>query len=170
MACPLARNLTLPPPSARCQTLRVRAASAGGASYSDNCYVEYDLDAEDEAWLVTYNADQNRLKADKFERMIWRLELANAEATIRVLESSGAYQAERVSAAAVAAIDHMPKRDAMEMLKRSEGEQLPLLTGSVVAGFALLLATAESRLKRKSFHTKPPARRLLAASSFLFCV
>lgn len=50
-------------------------------------------------------------------------QIANAEATQRALEAAGAYQPERISATAVAAIDHMPKKDALELLRRTEGSR-----------------------------------------------
>ncbi len=53
----------------------------GGIGYEDPTLVEYDLDADDESWLAEYNRDQERLSMDKFETMLWRLDVANAEAT-----------------------------------------------------------------------------------------
>mmetsp|Transcript_10912 Transcript_10912/g.40061 ORF Transcript_10912/g.40061 Transcript_10912/m.40061 type:complete len:541 (-) Transcript_10912:3027-4649(-) len=43
--------------------------------------VEYDLDDEDEEWLKTFNNNRNLLAEDKFENMIYRLELACGQAT-----------------------------------------------------------------------------------------
>jgi hypothetical protein len=54
----LARHLLWPAP----------AGSAG-----DDDFVEYDLDNEDENWLQTYNAADERLSDMKFERMLRRL-------------------------------------------------------------------------------------------------
>jgi hypothetical protein len=42
--------------------------------------VEYDLDAEDEDWVERYGLGGSKLSDQKFERMLWVLELACAEA------------------------------------------------------------------------------------------
>src|SRR6056300_1847477 len=39
-------------------------------------YVEYDLDNDDEDWLETFNEGADTLTAEKFEEMLWKLELA----------------------------------------------------------------------------------------------
>ena len=57
----------------------------------DPTFVEYDLDAEDEAWLTEFNGEQERLSADKFETMLWRLDVSNAEATDRIYAFGGMY-------------------------------------------------------------------------------
>lgn len=61
----------------------------GGTGYDDPIQVEYDLDAEDEAWLKRLNGPQERLSADKFETMLWKLDLWNAEATDKVFAFQG---------------------------------------------------------------------------------
>lgn len=45
----------------------------GGQGYSDETFVEYDLDKEDEAWLQRFNAGQPRISSAKFETMLWVL-------------------------------------------------------------------------------------------------
>lgn len=55
-------------------------------------YVEYDLDNEDEEWLEAFNAGHVRLTGDKLERLLWRLETANAEANQRVMGEPGAWR------------------------------------------------------------------------------
>jgi len=123
--------------------------------YSDEAYVEYDLDGEDEAWLARFNAGGlNRLSDDKLERMLWRLEIACHEATVHALEAAGAYQPERLSAAAVAAIDHLPRKDALDMLRRTVGARDAILE-AVFAHWAD---------KRKRWQ-KPLIRRLRAPTS-----
>lgn len=42
--------------------------------------MEYDLDEADWKWLNKFNQGQERLPARRFELLLWRLELANAEA------------------------------------------------------------------------------------------
>ncbi|PRW60332.1 enhancer of polycomb 1 isoform A [Chlorella sorokiniana] len=92
----------------------------GGVGYDDPILVEYDLDSEDEAWLAAYNGSEpERLSAEKFEMMLWRLEVTNAAATDRVLTISGAAPAERISAAACATTDHMPREEALQMLEET---------------------------------------------------
>lgn len=51
--------------------------------------IEYDLDAQDRAWLDSFNRGQNRLPPRRLELFLWRLELANAAATERTLAAAG---------------------------------------------------------------------------------
>ena len=51
--------------------------------------MEYDADSEDDRWLENCNRGQDRLSQQKFELMMWRLELANAAANERTLLASG---------------------------------------------------------------------------------
>lgn len=51
--------------------------------------VEYDLDNEDEDWLERYNVGRSKLSDEKFECMLWKLELACAEATEAALTAAG---------------------------------------------------------------------------------
>ena len=62
---------------------------AGGVGYYDERFIEYDLDAEDEAWLEAFNRGQRRLPQRRFELLLWRLETANAEATDAALAAAG---------------------------------------------------------------------------------
>ncbi|WIA18855.1 hypothetical protein OEZ85_003533 [Tetradesmus obliquus] len=78
--------------------------------------VEYDLDNEDEDWLATYNLGRTRLNDVLFERMLWKLELECAAATEHALTAAGAGPNERCTASAVAAIDHLPRNEAVRML------------------------------------------------------
>ncbi|PSC68541.1 enhancer of polycomb 1 [Micractinium conductrix] len=92
----------------------------GGVGYDDPILVEYDLDSEDEKWLKQYNGSEpERLSEEKFEMMLWRLEITNAAATDRVLTLSGAAPAERTSVAACATTDHMPREEALQMLEET---------------------------------------------------
>ena len=62
----------------------------GGLGYDDPTFVEYDLDSEDFQWLSQINTDgQERLSAEKMEMMLWKLDLANAEATDKVFSFQG---------------------------------------------------------------------------------
>lgn len=51
--------------------------------------VEYDADSEDDKWLENINRGQDRLSHQKFELMIWKLELANSAANDRTLTAAG---------------------------------------------------------------------------------
>lgn len=65
-------------------------ALPGGTAYKDDDFVEYDLDNEDEDWLEVFNRKQdNRLSDMKFERMLWKLELAWAESAEVTLTPTG---------------------------------------------------------------------------------
>lgn len=64
----------------------------GGSGYRDPTFVEYDLDSEDFEWLTTVNIDvQERLSPEKFEMMLWKLDIANAEATDHVFSFQGLF-------------------------------------------------------------------------------
>lgn len=67
--------------------LHTFASGVGGAREPDP--VEYDLDNEDEDWLKTYNLGRNKLTDVQFEKMLWQLELACAEATDSALTAAG---------------------------------------------------------------------------------
>lgn len=97
----------------------------GGAREPDP--VEYDLDNEDEDWLRTYNLGRNKLHDLLFEKMLWKLELACAEATDNALTAAGAGPSERTAASAVAAIDHLPKQEALRILALQCGGREKLL-------------------------------------------
>ncbi len=64
----------------------------GGTGYLPPDVVEYDLDNEDEDWLAQYNIGGTRLPADKFERILWKLELGCAEATDNALQQAGGWR------------------------------------------------------------------------------
>jgi hypothetical protein len=53
------------------------------------------LDNEDEDWLKTYNLGRNKLTDVQFEKMLWKLELACAEATDSALTAAGGGGARR---------------------------------------------------------------------------
>ena len=62
---------------------------AGGFGHKDDNFVEYDLDARDKEWLEKFNGGQDKLPARRFELLIWRLELINAEANERHTTATG---------------------------------------------------------------------------------
>ncbi len=68
---------------------------AGGVGWARDDYVEYDLDNEDEDWLEAFNGGPPgstgvpRLAEDKFEAMLYRLEVSNAEANQHLMGDSG---------------------------------------------------------------------------------
>ena len=65
-------------------------AKTGGIGYHDERFIEYDLDEEDAEWLDGLNRGQDRLPPRRMELLMWRLEVANAEATDRALAAAGA--------------------------------------------------------------------------------
>ena len=62
---------------------------AGGVGHRDEKFVEYDMDLQDIAWLEKFNQGQDRLPPRRFELLIWRLEMANAEANDRHSAANG---------------------------------------------------------------------------------
>jgi enhancer of polycomb-like protein len=89
----------------------------GGCGYDDPTFVEYDLDSEDESWLAEFNRDQERLTADKFEAMLWKLDVGNADATDKVFAFHGQTSAERNTAEACGTTDHFQRSDALQLLE-----------------------------------------------------
>lgn len=65
------------------------ATYTGGIGYLDERFIEYDLDPEDENWLEAFNRGQQRLPVRRFELLLWRLEVANADATDAALAAAG---------------------------------------------------------------------------------
>ena len=51
--------------------------------------MEYDLDDLDLDWLERFNNGQDKLPARRFELLLWRLELINAEANERHTTAAG---------------------------------------------------------------------------------
>ena len=82
------------------------------------------------------------------ERLLWRLELLNADATDGALSGAGALASERASAATV---DHLPKRDAVAALSQASG----LRPG--------ILARVYDHWRRKRSRRGRPLLRRLAA-------
>lgn len=73
--------------------------------YKDDEMVEYDLDNEDEDWLEKFNGGgDHRLSDTRFERMLWKLELAWSENLEQHINASGMY----LWLSARHAIGHMP--------------------------------------------------------------
>ena len=90
--------------------------------------VEYDLDNDDEDWLTAYNDGQNRLPAEKFEAMIWKLEVRCGEATEIAMEHRATVATEKGQiisyqdkCAAMAGTEALPKENALELLKDMSG-------------------------------------------------
>jgi len=128
-------------------------ASGGGCGGGLGAsFVEYDCDTEDEAWLRNLNSGgQERMARATLERLLWRLELLNADATDGALSGAGALAAERASAAAAATVDHLPKRDAVAALSQASG----LRPG--------ILARVYDHWRRKRSRRGRPLLRRLAA-------
>lgn len=51
--------------------------------------MEYDLDENDVQWLEKFNNGQDKLPARRFELLLWRLEVINAEANERHTTAAG---------------------------------------------------------------------------------
>lgn len=62
---------------------------AGGFGHKDENFVEYDLDERDLEWLEKFNNGQDKLPARRFELLLWRLEMINAEANERHTTAAG---------------------------------------------------------------------------------
>jgi len=118
-------------------------------------YVEYDLDNEDEDWLENYNDGSEVLSAEKFEEMLWKLELACAEANEKIMKANTAMAAargqvisyqEKVDALGV--VTNLPKDKALELLQEISGKQ------------AILTAVYEYWTDKRQRLKKPLLRRL----------
>ncbi|GFR40774.1 hypothetical protein Agub_g1388 [Astrephomene gubernaculifera] len=131
----------------------IRGKGGLGWSREDSC--EYDLDNEDEDWLEGFNArGANRLSDERFELMLWRLELANAEANQRLMSEPGYATDWRMLPAAVAAINNMTRDEALSVLRKH-----------VCARDAILLAVYEYWRGKRERWGKPILRRLQAPTN-----
>ena len=54
---------------------------AAGVGWQEEDDVDYDLDEQDRQWLTAFNHGQERLPYRRMELLLWRLDIANAEAT-----------------------------------------------------------------------------------------
>jgi hypothetical protein len=105
----------------------------GGSGWAKDDYCEYDLDNEDEDWLDQYNRTAGssascaspcptQLLSDvKFEKMLWKLDVACAEAMDRALTAAGASAAEKMTPAAVANTSHLSQEEALALLRKAAG-------------------------------------------------
>lgn len=114
-------------------------------------YVEYDLDEDDEDWLEKYNDGQNRLPAEKFELMLYKLEVAWAEAAEnRLMEQDRPYttltHAEKVEVCA--STDALTKERATEVMREGTTRQ------------AVLSSVYDYWLEKRKRIGKPCLRRL----------
>lgn len=57
--------------------------------------MSYDLDTEDGNWIAWYNGGQSRLPSEKYEDMLYRLEIACAHAMEKLFQTDAALAAER---------------------------------------------------------------------------
>lgn len=91
--------------------------------------VEYAADALDEDWLsTTINPEgQDRLSISNFEKMIWRLELANSMITQHLLRKEGASITERKIKGTNYAMQHLTKVAALKLLNKHEGIDLEVI-------------------------------------------
>jgi enhancer of polycomb-like protein len=117
--------------------------------------VEYDLDNDDEDWLVKYNDGQNRLPGEKFEHMIWKLEVRCGEANELAMEIVAANATEKGQiisyqdkCLAMAGTGALPKGDALELLKHMSGRP------------AIMEAVYEYWCEKRLATGKPCLRRL----------
>jgi hypothetical protein len=74
-------------PRQGCVQVPVAMLCAGGVGWTSGDYVEYDLECDDEEWLAAFDAGQGRLDGLKLEKMLWKLDVACAEANERAFNS-----------------------------------------------------------------------------------
>lgn len=94
-------------------------------------FTPYDLDSEDETWLAAYNGDQQRLPADRFERLLYTLEATCSAFVEKRFQVDAALAAERgavISLAErqtlVASTSTLSKQAALESLRPSGARQV----------------------------------------------
>lgn len=91
----------------------------GGTDWNDPSFVEYDLDLEDEAWLKEFNGDQERITPEKFEAMLWHLDIANSEAIDKMYAFQGAAVADRLTPEVCASTELYSRLEALQMLEET---------------------------------------------------
>lgn len=90
----------------------------GGTDWNDPSFVEYDLDLEDEAWLKEFNGDQERITPEKFEAMLWHLDIANSEALDKVYAFQGGV-ADRLTPQEWGSTELYSRLEALQMLEET---------------------------------------------------
>lgn len=98
-----------------------------GESYYGDQFVECDLDADDIGWLDKFNGATGLLPREKFEMMLWKLEVSCFEATDRTLVAAGASITDRMSPAACATLEHFTRDTAMDTLRKAVPYRQPVL-------------------------------------------
>ncbi|MEW5317204.1 MAG: hypothetical protein WDW38_008525 [Sanguina aurantia] len=126
----------------------------GGTGWSVEGYVEYDLEGDDEDWLAAFNAGTMRLTDDKLEKLLWRLEVANAEANDRVLSAANASALEKVTPLSAGNISNLPKDEAIAHLRKTIGGRE-----------AILREVYEYWAAKRVRMGRPMLRRLIAPTS-----
>jgi hypothetical protein len=94
-------------------------------------FTPYDLDSEDETWLAAYNGDQQRLPADRFERLLYTLEATCSAFVEKRFQVDAAVAAERGAVislverqALVASTSTLSKQAALEALRPSGAREV----------------------------------------------
>lgn len=118
--------------------------------------VEYDLDNEDEDWLEKYNDGQNRLPAEKFEHMLWKLEVACGDANEKIMREHLMQAAERGQV-----VSYQDKCNIQAATKNITREQALELLQDQAARQAILSAVYEYWIEKRAKTGKPCLRRLV---------
>ena len=133
----------------------LRSKLSCGLPPETTSFVEYDLDNEDEDWLDGYNDGADVLPAEKFEEMLWKLEIACADANEKIMKantSSAAARGQVISyqekVDALSVVTNLPKNKALELLQEISGKQ------------AILTAVYEYWVDKRKRVKKPILRRL----------
>eukprot|EP00798_Chlamydomonas_sp_ICE-L_P017801 gene17801-24176_t len=103
----------------------------GGTGWVTEDYVEYDMDEEDEDWLAVFNGRGSGCPAlpdARFEKLLCKLELACSEATEKALAAACTPAAERNTPSTLSTTHHLPKDEAIAVLKKAVGGREQILS------------------------------------------